>query len=126
MAVRAAGNHAQGMSIMNAALKAVRMAIPLLGDSKEGTLAAELLLKGHKAFSIAEGDKGEGVDPINKVSQAIMARRMMQRAPQGGPGPGPPGGPGGPPPGMPPRGPIPAGVGAPPMGGAMPPPGGGP
>lgn len=121
MPVRAAGNHAQGMSIMTAALKAIRMAIPLLGDSKEGSLAAEILVKGHNVFSVAEGSKDEAVDPVNRVTQAIMARRMQQRAPAGPPG-APPGGPGGPPPAMAPRGPIPAGPGAPPMGGAMPPP----
>ena len=99
MAVRPAGEHANGMDIMRAVLKAMREALTKLGPSKEGELVAEALVKLNKIFSRPEGGKEDSVDPHMRIAQAIAENRRTQMPP-----PMPPGGmpPGAPPPGMPP------------------------
>jgi hypothetical protein len=107
MSIKAAGDHAVGMDIMRAILKGLREAVRRLGDSKEGNVAAEMLVKAGHMFAHAEGGKEDSVDPMQRVQQAIQARRVQQQGPQQG---APPMGAGAP---MPNRGPVPMGAGGP-------------
>ena len=109
MPIKAAGDHAVSLDKMISVMKVIRDAIPGFGDSKEGICATEMLIHGAKCFSVQrEGGKEDTVDPMQRVTQAILARRAMNKAPMaGGPPPGMPPGAGSAPPPMPLRGPVP-------------------
>ena len=100
------GDHAVGMDMMRAIMKALPEAIKKLGNTQEGQAAAKMYTAG-APFNISGAGHADQVDPMRQIAQAIQARRMQNRAPAGGGAP--------PPPQMaqPPRGPVPMGAGAP-------------
>jgi hypothetical protein len=104
MPVKAMGDHARGIDLLRGVSKALRMAISLLQPgSKESDAAVEAFQKIGRTIHMGDQGKEDAVDPMQRVQQAIMARRMM--------GARPPGQPGAPPMAAPPqpnRGPIPA------------------
>ena len=112
MQLRAAGDHAVGMDIMMAIMKALREAINKLGMSPEADVAMEMMMKGKKMFQRKAGGQEDSVDPMQRVQQAIAMNRMAQARPGNAPG-GMPGMPpmGGVPAPMPARGPVPMGGG---------------
>jgi hypothetical protein len=102
MPVKAAGDHAVGMDILRAVAKALREAVHKLGDTKEGHEAAKIYVQLGNMVHMGDQGKEDAVDPMQRVQQAIAARKQAQM--------GPPGGAGAPPPGAQPapnRGPIP-------------------
>jgi hypothetical protein len=102
MQVKAAGDHAVGMDILRAVAKAMREAIHKLGDSPESHKAAKIYTQLGEMVQMGDQGKEDAVDPMQRVQQAIMARKSSQM--------GAPGGGGGPPPNVQPQpnsGPIP-------------------
>lgn len=89
MQVKAAGDHAVGMDILRAVTKAIREAIRRLGDSKESHEAAEIYIKLGRMVNTGDQGKEDSVDPMQRVTQAIQARKASQQGPPGGPGPPP-------------------------------------
>jgi len=106
MRVNALGDHAVGMDMMRAIMKALPEAIKKLGNTKEGAAAAKMYALG-QPFNISGAGHADQVDPMRQIAQAIQARRMQNKVP---PQTAPPGQAGPP---MPNRGPVPMSAGAP-------------
>lgn len=113
MKVQALGDHAVGMDIMRAVMKALPEAIKKLGPTEEGKVASQMYSAGGKLFHSTQAGHADATDPMRQVAQAIMARRAQAGGAGPPPGAGAPPGPVGP--AMPHPGPVPmpAGAGAP-------------
>ena len=107
MPVKPMGDHAVGMDIMHAIMKALKEAVnKLMPASKEQETAMKMMMEGNKLFQRKEGGKEDSVDPMQRVARAIaMNRQQAAQKPQGAPGQ--------PPMPAPNRGPVPTTAGAP-------------